>query len=102
VKPIAPEPTTFNNFHNSDLFEHLEVLGRNRLRDLHPNSYFSDRPFFAIAYKPNHLSPPRFCDCVEDVGGCRSPSNWDNVFLELLRKSSRYDDGLRAGRTRKR
>ena len=70
MQPIAPKPTTFHNFHNSDLSEHLEVLGRNRLRDSHPKGYFSYGPFFAIAYKPNHLSASRFSYCVEDIGSC--------------------------------
>jgi hypothetical protein len=70
VQPIAPKPTTLHNFHNSDLSEHLEVLRRNRLCDSHPKGYFSDGPFLAIAYEPNHLSAPRFSYCVEDIGRC--------------------------------
>jgi hypothetical protein len=70
VEPIALEPTTLHNFHDSDLFEYLEVLGRNRLRDSHPNSYFSDGPLFAIAYKPDHLSASLFSYRVEDIGRC--------------------------------
>jgi len=49
------------------------VLRGNRLRNPHPSGYFTDGPFRATLNESNHLSPPRFGDRVEDIGGGRGP-----------------------------
>src|ERR1700682_1422084 len=68
AQPVQPVLTALCDGHNPDLAQYAEMLGYRRLRDLHSRNDIAYRPLPAIVEKIDDLSPPRFRDCIENIG----------------------------------
>src|SRR5205085_11381460 len=80
VQPIQPALPSLVNGNQTHLSQHTQMLGNSRLRKTELAHQFTHIALRSQGEQVHNLSPARFGDSVEDVGGCCGASHAGIIF----------------------